>query len=159
MKLFLFRKANPPQIFVSARLLLQNKETAPSGAITKKENFMNRGFSSIMNNYIPHRVDAGFRGKNVGGAERVLSGLLGAYLLRRGMRSTGMLGKLAMMLPAAAVLKRAMTGNCELYRAMGMSSMRDRESHSQAKIESHPQVDRSVGSYSESGAFSTASNL
>lgn len=83
---------------------------------------------SIVNSYLPRPVRAGFKGQNVGTAERVLSGVLGAWMLQRAWKRSGALGKTAMMIPAAAALKRAATGRCEIYQSMGLSSKHDESS-------------------------------
>lgn len=72
--------------------------------------------------YLPHKVSRQFSGKNVGNAERVLSGALGMFLLTMAMRRRGSVAK-ALMIPAGlAALKRATTGKCEMYQAAGLSS-------------------------------------
>ena len=76
--------------------------------------------------YLPHKVNQSFSGKNVGNAERVISGALGLLMLGIAMRRRGAIGK-AVMIPAGlAALKRAATGKCDIYQAAGLSSVNEK---------------------------------
>ncbi|HUR95406.1 MAG TPA: SRPBCC family protein [Gemmatimonadales bacterium] len=68
------------------------------------------------------------RGVNVGSTERWVSGLAGAALLGYSLRQRRMR---ALLIPlGGALLKRAMTGVCEVNRALGRNSARDEQTMS-----------------------------
>jgi len=71
--------------------------------------------------HMPHKVSGDMSGKNVGTAERFLSGALGFMMLGMAMRR-GTIGKILMIPLGLAALKRAATGKCEIYGAAGLSS-------------------------------------
>lgn len=63
--------------------------------------------------------DAGWPFRNVGAAERWASGLAGSALLLVGLRRGGLRGWLA-TIGGTFLVKRAMTGFCEMYEALEM---------------------------------------
>ena len=58
---------------------------------------------------------------NVGEFERMASGVIGAYLMLKGMRGRS-IGGLTMMGSGAAMLYRAVTGHCDMYSALGINT-------------------------------------
>lgn len=88
-----------------------------------------------MSEYLPHKVKQSFDGKNVGTAERFVSGALGFWLLGSAMKR-GVLGRMIMIPAGLAALKRAATGKCEIYQAAGLSSAEEQGSVSNKAIDS-----------------------
>lgn len=63
---------------------------------------------------------------NVSTAERVVSGLVGAGLIAPVLtRPSG--GRILLAAAGAAVLQRALTGHCNLYQALGVTTAGDTE--------------------------------
>jgi len=84
-----------------------------------------------LSDYLPHKVNAEFSGENVGNVERVFSGAMGLWLMSRAMKQEGWGAKAAYVLPGIAALKRAVTGRCEIYQSIGVSSSDSPESRGQ----------------------------
>jgi hypothetical protein len=82
----------------------------------------------------PHKVTRAIGGKNVGTAERVLSGALGFMMLGMAMKR-GKLGKALMIPLGLAALKRAATGKCEIYQAAGLSSAEEKNAASENSVD------------------------
>jgi uncharacterized membrane protein len=59
--------------------------------------------------------------ENVGGAERVVSALVGGALTLHGLRRGG-LGGLLVGLVGGVVAKRGLTGHCPAYAALGVNT-------------------------------------
>jgi uncharacterized membrane protein len=84
-------------------------------------------------------------GVNVGGVERAGSLLAGAVLGAWGLHRRGGRGLVA-MLTGASLVKRAVTGRCEVYGVMGVSTVGDRLHAEDASVdpESAIEVSRSI---------------
>ena len=62
--------------------------------------------------------------RNLGGNERIASGLGGALLLSYGLARPSLLGTLSAV-GGALLLERGITGVCALYRALGVNTHQD----------------------------------
>jgi uncharacterized membrane protein len=70
---------------------------------------------------MPDQVSSGRSGMNVGTAERVGSAAIGAVLVGRALIRPS-IGRLLLGLGGAALIRRGMVGQCELYRMLGMNT-------------------------------------
>jgi hypothetical protein len=59
---------------------------------------------------------------NVGNPERSVTGMVGSYLLTRGARRGFSLSGIIQMAAGALLVRRAVTGHCELYERMSRSA-------------------------------------
>ena len=59
--------------------------------------------------------------KNVGKKERIASGVVGAALITSGLRKEGGISKLLKFALGGALVKRAVTGQCNMYGALGIN--------------------------------------
>jgi uncharacterized membrane protein len=61
--------------------------------------------------------------KNVGTAERVISGLLGAALASRGLWKRGF-GGMALAAMGGSLIYRGVTGHCDMYKALNINTVK-----------------------------------
>src|SRR4051812_4510861 len=77
---------------------------------------------------MPDQFSSGRSGMNVGTAERVGSATIGALLVGRALIRPS-IGRLLLGLGGAALIRRGMTGQCELYRTLGMGTADPEPAH------------------------------
>jgi hypothetical protein len=72
---------------------------------------------------MPNAISMQRRVMNVGPAERIGSTMAGAALVFRALARPS-LGRIALALGGAVLLRRGLTGHCSLYRALGVGGTR-----------------------------------
>src|SRR4029453_610208 len=75
---------------------------------------------SAQQSYATRYYKNGHRQVNVGDVERLLSVIGGGALVLYGLRRS--LGHLALMLGGSALIYRGLTGYCEIYKTLGVST-------------------------------------
>jgi uncharacterized membrane protein len=91
-------------------------------------------------NALRMRVDSAGSGVNVGRGERAASVVAGALLAVYGLRRRGAGGWLA-ALGGASLVKRGLTGHCEAYSWMGVSSVGNRLHAEDASVDPDSSID------------------
>jgi uncharacterized membrane protein len=86
------------------------------------------------------KVENADAGVNVGSAERVGSLLAGALMAAYGLRRRGGIGWLA-ALTGASLVKRGVTGHCEAYSVMGVTSVGNRLHAEDASVDPESSID------------------